>query len=176
MTEKHKEKSKQEMIIFGLCETSIHLGFCVYMRVKEKQRHTTTTTTPLPCHRESHEQLMEGQMTPTNLRPDTSGSRAHPLDPSSSPHYAWTQAGSSLVPNFGKCDRTATNADRVPRRTPLVVMESIRSLINSTIEDSDATKENVQLALSSTKSWTRVTELRRASSSVSVSHRAACYA
>jgi hypothetical protein len=26
MTDKHKEKSKQEMVISGLCETSIHLG------------------------------------------------------------------------------------------------------------------------------------------------------
>jgi hypothetical protein len=53
-------------------------------------------------------------------------------------------------------------------------MVSTWSLIYSTTEDSDASKEDIPSSLSSTKSRTQAAELRRASSSSSTSYCATC--
>jgi hypothetical protein len=96
---------------------------------------------------------------PVSLRPRTPGSRRHPLipDPSSS-----NSSSSSR-----KCDKVATNADRVPQLTPLAVMASTWPSSSYTAMDRDATREGGPSALSNTKSQTHTTEVYMASSSVS---------
>jgi hypothetical protein len=54
---------------------------------------------------------------------------------------------------------TATNADLVPQRTPLVAAISIWSSINSVAEDSDTTREDVPTGPLCTRSWTRALQL-----------------
>jgi hypothetical protein len=68
---------------------------CEYKKNKDD---TTTTTTPLPCHRESHEQPTKGQMTPVNSRLGASGSRGHPPDLSLRLCYSQTQEAPTRTP------------------------------------------------------------------------------
>jgi hypothetical protein len=70
----------------------------------------------------------------------------------------------------GKCDTTATNAERDPQRTLLAVAASIRPLSHSTTADMDVASEDDPLTSPSTKSLTRAAEDRRASNSASASH------
>jgi hypothetical protein len=39
MTDKHKEKNKQETIVSGLCETSIHLVLCIHESKRKTKIH-----------------------------------------------------------------------------------------------------------------------------------------
>jgi hypothetical protein len=145
---------------------------CLY----ESKRKTKMTQAPLllpPRHQESRGQLTEGCTMPVILRPSDWVQRAstyssvrsvlHP-DPSSS----------SSVSNSEKCNRVVGNANRVPQRTPLAATTSVWSSSSSAAEDSDTAKEDIPSALSSSKSRTWAAELRRATSSASTSHRAAC--
>jgi hypothetical protein len=63
-------------------------------------------------------------------------------------------SSSSSVSSFEKCDKAATNADRVPQRTPLAAMKSTQPSSSSTAMDRDAAREDGSSALSSTKSQT----------------------
>jgi hypothetical protein len=58
---------------------------------RKKNKEDKTATSPLPYHQESHDQLKEGRTLLVILRSSTSGSRGHPLDLPSGPHYAWTK-------------------------------------------------------------------------------------
>jgi hypothetical protein len=80
---------------------------------------------------------------------------------------------SSSVSNSGKCNTTATNVEWDPQWTPSMVAASIQPLKSSATVDKEAAREDGPSALSSTKSRTHATEVHRASSSASASHRAA---
>jgi hypothetical protein len=80
----------------------------------------------------------------------------------------------SSIPSFEKCDSVVAKADRVTKQIPLAVATSIQPSSSCATEDSDTTKEDDPSAHSSTKFQTRAVELRRASSSASVSHHATC--
>jgi hypothetical protein len=62
-----------------------------------------------------------------------------------------------------KCDMVATNADRVPQRTPLVAAVLIQPSSSSTTVDRDTIREDGPSALSSTKSQTHMAKVPRAS-------------
>jgi hypothetical protein len=80
---------------------------------------------------------------------------------------------SSSVFSSGKCDTTATNAERDPQQTLLAALASIRPLSNPAAADIDAEREDGPSVLSSSKSRTHVAEVCKASSFTSASHQAA---
>jgi hypothetical protein len=65
----------------------IHLGIPYLQRRRSANQSTTTT---LPCRRESRGQTRKEQATPVSPRPHSLGAREHPLDRQSDLHFART--------------------------------------------------------------------------------------
>jgi hypothetical protein len=153
-TDKHKEKNKQDATICRLCETSIHLGSYLHKSKKkknDKNYHHCSIPTPTGGSWATDKGVYDINESDAwrawVQRASTSSCVRSALRPDPS--------SSSLVPNSGKCDRAATNIDRVPQRTPLAVVASIWSSNSSIAEDSDAAKEDGSSALFNTNSQTR---------------------